>query len=118
MPSPISNQSPTVPMQAADVDASERSSPPAVTIEPVVVEGDASVQRLVNGHDAAKAAPDCSAQAVSTAVSASTILGGIGATIIGAAGGPVGLAVGLGALFKAGFDTGKDLRSYYDCKTQ
>lgn len=88
-----------------------------MTIPPVVVTGDASVQRLVKQVDEARRAPDCSLEgktaALSCAKAAATAAGGalLSTTIVGA-------GVGVAATLFESIGCGKDLRAYYDCKTQ
>lgn len=90
-----------------------------VTIDPVVIEGDATVQQLVKKHAAVEATRDCTTEARTAANTAGNIVVGVLGTLAGVSTfGPFGLAAGLAGLFKASIDTGKDLRAYYDCKTQ
>jgi hypothetical protein len=88
-----------------------------VTIPPVVVNGDAGAQQLVKQLDASRKAPNCSLEGLNAALSC-------GKAGITAAGGAllatsvVGATVAVAATFAEGISCGKDLRAYYDCKTQ
>lgn len=94
-------------------------APPAreVTIPPVVIKGDAGAQQLVKQLDALRQAPNCSIEGLNAGLSC-------GKAGIAAAGGAllattvVGAAVAAAATLAEGISCGKDLRAYYDCKTQ
>jgi hypothetical protein len=123
MPTPVSSSSTSVALHPeTPVDGAPPDAAPVVTIPPVYIEGDAGggdpgVKQLVKGHDAA-ATPNCREQGASAAVGTIPMGAGVLATLAGAASGPLGLAAGLLTLFGASVYEGKDLRSYYDCKTQ
>jgi hypothetical protein len=97
------------------------ANPPAVSSEvsipPVVITGDAGAQELVRQHDAAREPADCSLEAETAALSCGKA--GLAAasgivstpTVIGA-----GLAAA--ATLAQGVECGRDLRAFYDCKTQ
>lgn len=88
-----------------------------LTIPPVVITGDAGAQQLVKQHDAARRAPDCSLEGKNAALSCAkagvTALGGALMSTTG-----IGVVVGVAATFSESLSCGKDLRAYYDCKTQ
>lgn len=130
MPSPVSNTNASVydpnaqfsPAQGCDPSnascgPSQPSPSSPVTIPPVVVTGDAGAQKLVKQLDASRQAPNCSLEGLNAAVSC-------GKAGISAAGGAllattvVGAAVAAAATFAESISCGKDLRAYYDCKTQ
>lgn len=107
------------PGSAASAGASNAPGAPSeVSIPPVVIGGDAGAQHLMKQHGVALQRPDCSLEGASAAVScgkaglvAATGLLVSSTTIIG-----TGLAVA--ATFAESVVCGKDLRAYYDCKTQ
>lgn len=94
-------------------------TPPAreVTIAPVVIQGDAGAQQLVKQLDASRNAPNCSLEGLNAAVSC----GKAGAAAAGTAlltTTVIGAAIGAAGTFLEAVSCGKDLRAYYDCKTQ
>ena len=106
------------PIDGSATSASPDAPPPReITVPPVVVTGDAGAQHLVKQHDAARQAPDCSLEGKNAALSCAK-------AGVAAAGGAllsttlVGTAVGAAATFVEAISCGKDLRTYYDCKTQ
>ena len=127
MTTPVSNANssfydPNAQFSPIDGSATSGPSPDApppreVTVPPVVVTGDAGAQHLVKQHDAARQAPDCSLEGKNAALSCAK-------AGVAAAGGAllsttiVGAAVGAAATFVEAISCGKDLRTYYDCKTQ
>ena len=104
-----------------DVDASSgpslQSPARVITIEPVVITGDASAEQLVKKHDAGRRAPDCSMEAKNAALSCTkaglTAAGGALLSTTGA-----GVVIGAAMTFAESVSCGKDLRALYDCKTQ
>jgi hypothetical protein len=88
-----------------------------VTIDPVVINGDAGARELLRRLDAASSEPDCSLEAKTAALSCAkagaTAAGGLLISTTG-----VGLAVGVAATLAEGISCGKDLRAYNHCKTQ
>ena len=112
--SPIDGSAPS---SASSGPSPEPPPPREVTIPPVVITGDAGAQQLVKQHDVAHRAPDCSLEGKNAALSCAK-------AGIAAAGGAllsttvVGAAVGAAATFVEAISCGKDLRTFYDCKTQ
>jgi hypothetical protein len=112
--------------QFSPVDGSASSSatsgpnappPRELTIPPVVVTGDAGAQQLTKKYDAANQAPDCSLAGKNAALSCAK------AGIVAAGGAllsttVVAAGVAAAATFAEAISCGKDLRAYYDCKTQ
>jgi hypothetical protein len=95
------------------------SSPQGVTVPPVQIEGEAnSVQQLVKAHDAAKAPRSCVSERVTAAYGALEVAGAVGTTVLGAALGPLGVAVGLAAVAGLSFQEGQKLRALYNCETE
>jgi len=88
-----------------------------ITLSPVVITGDPGAQQLVRQHEAARQAPDCSQEAKDAALSCAkagiTAAGGslLATTVVGA-------GVAVAATLAEAFSCGKDLRTYYDCKTE
>jgi hypothetical protein len=127
MTTPVSNANssfydPNAQFSSVDGSATSGLSPDApppreVTVPPVVVTGDAGAQHLVKQHDAARQAPDCSLEGKNAALSCAK-------AGVAAAGGALlatsifGAAVGAAATFVEAISCGRDLRTYYDCKTQ
>lgn len=124
MPTPVGASASPVTIPPVEIEgdaapAARPSSPPAVTISPVYVEGQAeSAARLVQAHDAAKAARSCVREGVTAAYGAIEVAGTVGATVLGAALGPLGVAVGLAGVSIASYDEGQKLRALYDCVTE
>lgn len=118
MPTPISPSStPFVPQPTA------AEPPNVVPIPPVYVEGDAhkpntGVAQLVKAHDAARAPADCRREGANALIGTLPVGGAALATLVAVASGPVGIAAGLLTLFGVSFQEGKDLRAYYNCKSQ
>jgi hypothetical protein len=95
---------------------SEVEGPPppparAVTIEPVVIEGDAGSRHLVEQHD-------CSSKAASAVEGTLPMLVDVAGTLAAVAAGPVAVGLGLAKLFHDSFTEGQSLRDVYNCKTQ
>jgi hypothetical protein len=91
--------------------------PRELTLSPVVITGDAGAQQLIKQHDAASRAPDCSQEGKNAALSCAkagvaAAGGAVLATTVVAAG------VAAAATLLEAVSCGKDLRTYYDCKTQ
>jgi hypothetical protein len=130
MTTPVSNTNSSVYDQNAQFSAaggcnpsnatcgpSETPTAHEVTIPPVLVEGDAGAQHLVKQLDASRKAPSCSLEGLNAALSC----GKAGLTAAGGAllaTSVVGAAVAAAATFAESVSCGKDLRAYYDCKTQ
>jgi hypothetical protein len=130
VPDPISSTNssyydPNAQFTPADaVDPSPAASAPvsndpasAATIPEVVITGDAGARQLVKNYDAALEQPDCSyeggAAALACGKAALTAAGGVllTSTVVG-----TGIAVAM--TLAEGVECGKELRAYYDCKTQ
>jgi len=97
--------------------SSETLPPHEVTVPPVVITGDAGAQQLLKQHDAGRRASDCSQEGMNAALSCAkagvAAAGGalLATTVVGA--GVAGAATLLEAV-----SCGKDLRAFYDCKTE
>jgi hypothetical protein len=123
MPNPVGANASAVTIPPVDIEGdaapARASAPPAVTVPPVYVEGQAdSAQRLVKAHDAAKAARGCTTEAVTAAYGGVEVAGAVGGTVLGAALGPLGVAVGLAAVAGLSYSEGQKLRALYDCVTK
>jgi len=123
MPTPVGESSRSVIIPPVLIEGEAAAAPagpsPQVTIPPVHIEGEAtSVQRLVREHDAANAQLGCAAEAVTAAFGAIEVAGAVGGTVLGAALGPMGIAVGLAAVSGLSYSEGQKLRSLYDCETK
>lgn len=124
MPTPIGANAAgvTIPPVHIEGDAGPAlplATPPDVTIPPVYIEGEAGpVERLVRGHDAAKAAGDCSSERATAAFGALEVAGAVGGTLLGATLGPLGVAAGLAAVTGLSYSEGQKLRALYDCETE
>ncbi len=125
MPSPIAANSPTVALPPVHIGSEDgpapasSSSPPTVTIPPVYIDGEAeSAQRLMKAHDAAHAPRSCLSERVTAAYGALEVVGAAGATVLGTALGPWGIAVGLAGVSGTSFEEGQKLRALYNCETE
>jgi hypothetical protein len=88
-----------------------------ITVPPVVITGDAGARQLLRQHDAARQARDCSQEGKNAALSCAkagiaAAGGGLLASTVVAAG------VAAAGTFAEALSCGKDLRAYYDCKTE
>lgn len=105
------------PSGAASAPASGAPASPEVTIPEVVISGDAGSRQIIKNYDEALERPDCSFQGAEAALSC-------GKAGLAAAGGVllsttvVGTGIAAAITFAEGVECGKDLRAYYDCKTQ
>jgi len=128
MPTPVSspNSSYYDPYaQFTPVDGSEpapASSEPAarreVNVQPVMITGEAGAKHLVQRHDAAPKLPDCLDESAEAALSCGKA-GLVAATgILVSATTVVGTALAAAATLAEGIACGKELRAYYECKTQ
>lgn len=114
----------TVPINGATSNnqawATEASEPqdgsPPLTLEPVVIEGDAGVQQLVHRHDAAN--PDCQAQAAKAIEGIIPLAGDFALVLASSVAGPVAVGIALANLFHSSFEEGAKLGNLYDCKTR
>lgn len=130
MPDPISSTNSSyydpsgqfTPADAADASSAASapvSSAPAspVTVPEVVITGDAGVRQLVKNYDEALERPNCAYEGGAAALAC-------GKAGLAAAGGVllttsvVGTGVAIAITFAEGVECGKELRAYYDCKTQ
>jgi len=123
MPTPVSSNS--APIMPHVENAADGPPHPAqvVTVPPVYIEGNAGsrhpgVTQLVNAHDAAAATQNCQQQGRSAVVGTVPMGAAVLGTLAAAASGPLGIAAGLLTLFGASIYEGKELRSYYECKTE
>jgi len=82
-----------------------------------MIVGDAGAKQLVQRHDAARKLPDCSVEGQSAALSCGKA-GLAAATGILVSATVVGTALAAAATLAEGISCGKDLRAYYDCKSQ
>lgn len=118
MPDPISNASratysscdPTLSSCADSPPGSPSggASPAVVTIEPVVITGDAGTQELLRRYDSQA----CAAEKQTAKLSCPAIALGV---LNAMEGGP---STGLATAFHASVTCGKDLRALYDCHEQ
>ncbi|MDF3067769.1 MAG: hypothetical protein K0R38_3370 [Polyangiaceae bacterium] len=117
MPQPIGagSSSVTIPPVHISGDAAPAPSPPRASSPPSVTAPPPSVQSLVKAHDSATAPRSCVAEGVTAAYGALEVVGAAGATVLGAALGPLGVAVGLASLSAVSYDEGQKLRALYNC---
>jgi hypothetical protein len=117
MPTPISSTAPSVcdPNLAScesappEPAAGKTVGPPVVSIEPVIIMGDAGAQALLRRYDAGQA---CGQERQSAAASCPAI--GVGIVNVWEGGSIAGLA----SSFHASLICGKDLRVLTDCREQ
>jgi len=128
MPTPVSSPNssyydPNAQFTPADgsqpvTEPSKLAAPREVSIPPVMIAGDAGAKQLVQRHDAARQLPDCSGEGVNAALSCGKTALTAATGILVSATTVVGTALAAAATFAEGVNCGKDLRTYYDCKTQ
>ncbi len=127
MPSPVNNASPVARALPAEAEFGPPApSPPVVTIPPVHITGDAGACELVRRHDAAAGAPcsppppmppPCGAEKVAAVEKLLPMAIDVAGTLAaGAAGGPLGIGLGVAKLFYDSVQEGKALRALYDCE--
>lgn len=92
------------------------SSPPVVTIDPVVIEGDAGARQLLQRYEESRRA-DCSFQGKEAALSCAkagvvAVAGGLSATTV------VGALPAAAATLVESISCGKDLATYLECKSR
>jgi hypothetical protein len=97
--------------------AATSPSPHVVTIDPVVITGDAAVQQLVKQLDGSPGRQDCSFEANQASQACGKVLVAAASTLA-AAPTVAGALVGIGATFLESVSCGQNLRAYYDCETQ
>jgi hypothetical protein len=102
---------------AASGTTSSAPAAPEVSIPPVVITGDAGARQLVENYDAALERPDCSLEGATAALSCGKA-GLVAAGSIALSSTVVGTGIAIAMTFAEGVECGKDLRAYYDCKTQ
>jgi hypothetical protein len=132
MPDPVSSTNrsyydPNAQFTPADGDggASAASGTPSnapaaaseVSIPPVVITADVGARQLVENYDAALERPDCSLEGATAALSCGKA-GLVAAGSIALSSTVVGTGIAIAMTFAEGVECGKDLRAYYDCKTQ
>jgi len=99
-------------------ESSEPITPRVVNLPPVMIVGDAGAQQLVQRYDTARKPPDCSLEGAEAALACGK------AGLVAAGGivlGPLavgGLPLAVATTFAEGVSCGKELRAYYNCKTQ
>lgn len=94
--------------------SSTPAAPPAITLDPVYVTGDAGAQKLVEAYYV-QTGPSCAEQAKTAAlVCAKAIGAGVGTGLAAAL--PPAFAVMLGRTFLDGVSCGSELRALYDCE--
>jgi hypothetical protein len=76
------------------------AGPPVLTIDPVVIEGDAGARQLVQRYEQSRRAPDCSVEAKEAALSCAKA--GVAAAIT----------------LVESISCGKDLATYFECESQ
>ncbi len=112
MPSPISSASPS--NQTPPVEVNANPAPVhVITIEPVVIVGDAGAQQLVKQHDAA-CRTETAKSVEGTLPMALDVVGVLTLSAIT----PLAIGVGLAKLFHDSIKEGAELRGLYDCKTK
>ena len=105
------------PDSAISCPLAEAPPPREITLPPVVITGDAGAQQLVKQHDAARQAPDCSQEGTNAALScAKAGIAAAGGALLAST--VVAAGVAAAATLAEAFTCGKDLRTYYDCKTE
>lgn len=91
---------------------------PAITLEPVLIEGDGGARRLVEEYERGRGrgTADCETETMAVAhacgKAAATAVGGAGSFL----GGPITAAGGVAATFLEGVDCGKALAAAYWCR--
>src|SRR5262245_62017123 len=90
-------------------------APNVVTIDPVLIEGDAGAQQLVQRYEQSRRAPDCSLEAKEAALScaeaaATAVAGGLSATTV------VGALPAAAVVLAQSVTCGKDLSEYFACE--
>ncbi len=93
------------------------AAPPAVTIDPVVIEGDAGARQLVQRYEQSRRASDCSFEAKEAALSCTkagvaAVVGGFSATTV------VGALPAAAITLVESISCGKDLATYFECETR
>lgn len=130
MPDPISSTNssyydPNAQFTPADVaDPSRAASSPVssapaspVTIPEVVITGDGGARQLVKNYDAALERPDCSYEGGAAALACGKAgLTAAGSVLLTTT--VVGTGIAVAMTLAEGVECGKELRAYYDCKTQ
>ena len=105
------------PGRAASIGTAPAAAP-EISIPPIVIAADAGAQQLVKQHGAALPRPDCSHEGASAALSCGKA-GLVAATgILVSSTTVIGTGLAVAATFAESVACGKDLRAYYECKTQ
>ncbi|MDF3065030.1 MAG: hypothetical protein K0R38_631 [Polyangiaceae bacterium] len=91
------------------------AAPPLVTIDPVVIEGDAGARQLVQRYDQSRRAADCSDEAKEAGLSCAkagvaAVVGGLSATTV------VGALPAAAITLVESISCGKDLATYFECE--
>jgi hypothetical protein len=91
------------------------AAPPVLTIDPVVIEGDAGARQLVQRYEQSRRAADCSVEAKVAALSCAkagvaAVAGGLSATTI------VGALPAAAVTLVESISCGKDLAAYFECE--
>ena len=114
---------PNAQLSSTDAPPNSASSRPAaetpreITIPATVITGDAGTQHLLKQHDAAHRAPACGVEAKTAGLScAKAGITAVQGVVISSTG--IGLALGAAATLVEAYTCGKDLRTYYDCRSQ
>jgi hypothetical protein len=89
-------------------------APPVVTLDPVVIEGDAGTRQLLERYERSRRVPDCSAEASEAAQSCAkaglaAVTGGLAATTL------VGAIPAVAITFVESVSCGEDLAAYFEC---
>jgi len=95
----------------------EPVAPREVNLPPVMIAGDAGAKQLVQQHDATRQLPDCSAEGANAALSCGKA-GLAAATLLVSGSTVVGTALVVATALAESISCGKELRAYYDCKSQ
>lgn len=95
--------------------AGPTASPPVVTLDPVVIEGDAGTRQLLERYEQSRRVPDCSTEAKEAAQSCAKAglaadTGGLTATTL------VGALPAIAITFVESFACGEDLAAYFECE--
>lgn len=119
MPTPINSANGSRQFSASEVSEPQAgaSGSPVLTIEPVVIEGDAGAQALVKRYDEGSV-PACQAQTAKAMEGAVPLASDFAMALVSPAAGPVAVGVALANLFHSAFEEGGKLRNLYDCKTR
>jgi hypothetical protein len=89
-----------------------------VNLPPVTITGDAGAKQLVQRHDVARQQATCTVEGATAALSCGKAGLVAAAGVLVSATTVVGTALAAASALAEGISCGRDLRAYYDCKTQ